>query len=218
MDINENIEIEFIESVRKKNAGDCAYRKYLLGFSVVFVVSLIIGFLVSLSTQSVVSDELRAQMSGHFTDVFKGCSLPADYFTVIISSSSADLRYLLLIFTSGFTFFCKYATGAMIAFRAFSIGFSSEFLFISLKDGIIGLEHPALSLAVFLASEILIAMLLIYLSVKSTLFGYDFRRLRGRKSLIIRSPVIYRYVFLFLTAIGFVISVNAIYCALSSLI
>ncbi|MBQ8389341.1 MAG: hypothetical protein IJX46_10500 [Clostridia bacterium] len=164
------------------------------------------------------SDDLKARTASHFTDVFAGCSKPADYFTVIITSSSADLRYFLLIFTSGFTFFCKYATGAMVAFKAFAVGFSSEFLFLSLKDGIISLNHPSLSFLAFVAAELLIACVIVYLSVKATLFGYDFRKLRGRKSLMLRSPTIYRYVFLFLTAIGFVIAVNAAYCGLSALI
>lgn len=213
-----DIELDFIDNIKNKNRENRAYLRYLIGFSVVFCVSLVAGIIVSLATKNAVSDDLKARTVSHFTDVFVGCSKPADYFTVIITSSSADLRYFLLIFTSGFTFFCKYATGAMVAFKAFAVGFSSEFLFLSLKDGIISLNHPSLSFLAFVAAELLIACVIVYLSVKATLFGYDFRKLRGRKSLMLRSPTIYRYVFLFLTAIGFVIAVNAAYCGLSALI
>ena len=218
VEINENIDIEFIENIQKNNRSGRVHRKFMCVFGAIFTVSLVFGFLISISAQRAISEELRVQMADHFTNVFEGCSAPADYITVIITSSTADLRYVLLIFTAGFTFFCKYATGAMIAIRAFSIGFCSEFLIISLREGIIDLDHPVVSFAIFLLSELLIAALLVYLSVKSTIFGYDFRRLRGRKSLILRSPVIYRYIFLFSTAIGYSISVNAAYCALSSLI
>lgn len=213
-----DIELSFINNIKSKNRENRAYLRYFIGFSVVFAASLIVGIVASLATQNVVSDDLKARMVHHFTDVFSGCSKPADYFTVIITSSSADLRYLLLILTSGFTFFCKYATGAMVAFKAFAMGFSSEFLFLSLKKGLISLNHPALSFVLFSAAELLIVCVVVYLSVKATLFSYDFRRLRGCKRLILRSPIIYRYIFLFLTAIGFVIAVNAAYCGLSALI
>ena len=213
-----DIELYFIDNIKNKNRENRAYLRYLIGFSAVFAVSLISGIIASLVTQKAVSDDLKTRVVCHFTDVFAGCSKPVDYFTVIITSSSADLRYLLLICTSGFTFFCKYATGAMVAFKAFSMGFSSEFLFLSLKKGLISLTSPALSFILFVAAELMIVCVVVYLSTKATLFSYDFRKLRGCKKMILRSPIIYRYIFLFLTAIGFVITVNAAYCGLSVLI
>jgi hypothetical protein len=215
---NENIEIDFIEAIRKKNNPRRAYKKHMAIFLAIFVASLIGGLLLSFMTRKTVSDELKGQISKHFLNVFDGCSKHTDYLTVIISSSSADLRYLLLVFTSGFTFFCKYAAAAMVAIRAFSVGMSIEFLFCVLNDGIITLRHPSLSFFLFTVFKILTAGFIIYLSVKSILFGYDFRRLRGRRSLILRSPVIYSHIFLFLTAVGFIIVVNSAYCAFSSLI
>ena len=169
-------------------------------------------------TGPAISDAMKIQISSHFTEIFDGCRNPTDYFAVIISSSSADFRYLILIFAAGFTYFCKYATAAMIGIRAFTLGYSLEFLASAIDRDIIHLRLPALSFVLFLISEIILLALIIYLSVKATFFGDDFRRLRGRRSLILRSPVIYKYIFLFLTAIGLVIIINAGYCSLAAIL
>ena len=216
MDNNE-IEIDFLDKVRKKNTPRATSKRFLIGFFAIFAISTMLGGLFCRMTDPVVSDRMKSQIVSHFCDVFSGCETPTDYFTVIISCASSDLRYLLIIFTAGFTYFCKYAAGAMVGVRAFTVGFCSQFLLLSLKNGIIDLKHPFLSIALFFICEFLVLALIIYLSVKATLFGDDFRRLRGRRSLMLRSPVIYRYIFLFLTAIGLIIAVNAGYCWLSSL-
>lgn len=215
---NNGIEVRFLESVRKKNTTKHTSKKFFVAFFFVFLIAMILGSAFCKVSGSSVSESMKSQMADHFANVFRGCETPTDYFTVIITCASSDFRYLLIIFTAGFTYFCKYATGTMIGVRAFTLGFCSEFLHSSIKSGILALSFPYLSFLTFVACELLILALIIYLSVKATLFGDDFRRLRGRRSLILRSPVIYRYIFLFLTAIGLIIIINAAYCWLSSLL
>ncbi len=217
MDNNE-IEIKFLDRVRRKNAPRASSRRFLIGFFVLFAISAVLGAVFCRITEPKVSEHMKDQIISHFCEAFSGCETPTDYFTVIISCASADLRYLLVIFTAGFTYFCKYAAGAMVCARAFTVGFSSEFLLLSLRNGIISLKYPLVYFALFVFCELFVLALIIYLAVKATLFGDDFRRLRGRRSLMLRSPVIYRYIFLFLTAIGLIIAVNAGYCFAVSLI
>ncbi len=217
MEKNE-IEIEFFDRVRRRNAPKASQKRFFISFFIIFLLALVFGGIFCHMSVRAVSNDMKKQIISHFCDVFLGCETLADYFAVIISCAGPDLRYLLLIFTAGFTYFCKYAAGAMVAVRAFTVGFCSEFLLLCLKDDIISLKYPFLSFALFAASEICMLALIMYLSVKAVLFGDDFRRLRGRRSLMLRSPVIYRYIFLFLTAIGFVIIINAAYCFISSLI
>ena len=215
---NNEIDIQFVHKVKKRNTGEYVFLKFFTGFFVIFLISIILGILFCKATVKGVSDTMKQQISGHFKDVFCGCETMSDYFSVIISASSADFRYLVLIFTAGFTFFCKYATAAMIAVRAFTVGFSSEFIISAVQTNAIEFSAPWIYITLFTTSRLLVLALIVYLSIKATVFGDDFRRLRWRKSLILRSPVIYRYIFLFLTALGLVIIFNAGYCFLSSLI
>ena len=215
MDTNE-IEIKFLEQIKAKNRKNTVLGKFFLGFSIIFFISLLLGFLFCKIASASVSDEMKIKIASHFSEIFKGCKSPTDYFAVIISASSADFRYLVLIFASGFTYFCKYATAAMVGVRAFTLGYSLEFFAASIKYDFLSLRHPWISFLLFLASKSVVLALIIYLSVKATFFGEDFRRLRGRRSLILRSPVIYRYIFLFLTALGMIIIINAGYCILAA--
>ena len=217
MDTKESVEIGFLNGTHKIYDSKRISRRFLAGFSAIFAAAFFLGTFFCKKVAGGISDSMSPQIASHFSGIFSGCQSPTDYFTVIISASSADLRSLVLIFASGFTYFCKYATGAMLAFRAFTLGFSFEFLAFSLKRSSVVLDHPLLSMMIFLSCELMIAALIVYLSVKSVFFGDDFRRLRGRKSLILRSPIIYRYIFLFLTAFGLVIAVNSAYCAISAL-
>ncbi len=217
MDTNE-IEVKFLDKIRKNSNSKHISGKFFIGFSIVFLIALVLGIAFCRITGATISDAMKIQLASHFTEVFDGCTNATDYFTVIITASSADFRYLVLIFAAGFTYFCKYASAVMIGVRAFTLGYCSEFLMNVIKQELIYLKFPSLSFTLFLISELLILALIIYLSVKATFFGDDFRRLRGRRSLMLRSPVIYKYIFLFLTALGLVIIINAGYCSISSMI
>ena len=216
MNEKETIDVQFLDKV-KKNSNKNVSLRYFLSFGAVFFVAFVLGTTFCRATRESVSDIIKKQIAEHFLNVFHGCKTLTDYFTVIITCAASDIRYLVLIFTAGFTYFCKYATGIMIGVRAFSVGYSLDFLFYSISKKSLTLSHPGLSVSTFFICEILVAFLFIYISVKSVFFGDDFRRLRGRRSLILKSPIIYRHIFLLLTAIGFAIIVNAGYCALSSI-
>ena len=216
MNEKEIIDVQFIDRIQKNSQKNISL-KYFCVFFAVFLAAFVLGLLFCRPTRDSVSEDIKKQVAEHFLNIFHGCKRPTDYCTVIISCAAPDIRYLVLIFTAGFTYFCKYATGIIIGVRAFTVGYSIDFLFYSLDQKTIDLPHPGLSVAIFFACEGLISLLFVYISVKSVFFGDDFRRLRGRRSLILKSPVIYRQIFLLLTAIGFTIIVNAGYCAIASI-
>ena len=216
MNVKENIDVQFVDKV-KKNSTKNIPLIYFCGFFTVFFVAFIFGIVFCRSTRDSVSEVMKNQIAEHFSGVFRGCETATDYCIVIITSAASDIRYLVLIFTAGFTYFCKYAAGVMVAARAFTFGYSLDFLLYSLKKKSLTLLHPGLSVAIFFICELLVTLLFIYISVKSVFFGDDFRRLRGRRSLMLKSPIIYRHIFLLLTTMGFTIIVNAGYCLLSSI-
>ena len=216
MDTNE-IEVKFFSKIKKNNDPKYILKKVFFTFSLILCASLVLGMLFCKISVSSVSDAMKIQIASHFIDVFDGCRNPTDYFAVIITASNADFRYLVLVFTVGFTYFCKYAAFALVGVRGFSVGYSIAFLFMAIKEEALCLRYPSVAFLLFLFSKIILLILLVYLAVKASLFCDDFHKLRGRKSLMLRSPVIYRYAFFFLTALGFVIIVNAGYCVLFSI-
>jgi uncharacterized membrane protein len=85
------------------------------------------------------------------------------------------------------------------------------------KNGNISLSLPNITVYIFAITEITIALFIIFLSTKSLVFSYDFRKLRGRRMLIMRSPAIYKYLILYLTAFGLMILINICSCVVSML-
>ena len=148
--------------------------------------------------------------------MFVGCKNISDYFSVVFVSAATDIRYLILIFAMGFTYLCGIASSAFVVCRGFTLGFSINFLYNAVKIGEIKLKNPMNSVYVFAATELAIAIFIIFLSTRSLIFSYDFRKLRGRRSLMVRSPALYKYLILYLTAFGLMILINLFGCIVSA--
>ena len=146
MDANE-IEVKFLSKIRKNNDPKFISGKVFLIFGFVLAVSLILGIGFFKISGEAISDAMKMQIASHFSDIFKGCRNPTDYFAVIITASSADFRYLVLIFAAGFTYFCKYASFAFIGIRGFTVGYSLGFLGMAIKEEFIRLKHPKIGRA-----------------------------------------------------------------------
>ncbi len=211
---------EFIEDLPRRNRASYSFIKIIGRYSLIFALSLIAGMLVCYSGVLPLPKDSGAaeDISNCFKNVFAGCDSCQDYFTVIISASAPDIRYLIFTFAAGFTYFCSVATSAFIICRGFTVGFSLWFLIEAARAGSLTLPHPASAAVIFAVTELVLAGVMIWLSTKSLMFGYDFRRLRGRKSLIVRSPIIYLYMLLYLTAFGLILIINTSSCFISMLV
>jgi len=207
---------EFLGALPRRNSSAYVFFRVGFGYVLIFSASLALGMLFfSFFSTDVLSDSgIAAKVVYHFQGVFDGCRSFKDYFTVIITSSAPDLRVLFLLFASGFTYFCGIATYAFTVCRAFTVGFSLKYLILMCDAHF---EDRSV-IIVFIAFELLSSVLLIFLSTKSQIFAYDFRRIRGRKSRIIASPTIYLYMLLYLTAFGLVFIINSASCFTSLLL
>ena len=133
----------------------------------------------------------------------------------MISASASDIRYLLLIFASGFTYFCGVADSVFIISKGFTVGFSLQYLISLTQKSQTLLQNPKAAVATFALSEIILSLFMVFLASKALIFAYEFRKLRGRKSQIIKSPLIYRYMLLCATAFGLILTINVLSCIAS---
>ncbi len=211
---------EFIEDLPRRNRASYSFFRIIARYSLIFALSFVAGMLVCHSGVLTLSEgsSVPLDIANSFKNVFAGCESCKDYFTVIITASAPDIRYLIFTFAAGFTYFCSVATSAFIICRGFTVGFSLCFLIGAAKFGSVTLLHPISAAVIFAVTELVLAGVMIWLSTKSLIFGYDFRRLRGRKSRIVRSPIIYLYMLLYLTAFGLILIINTSSCFVSMLI
>ncbi len=218
--VEDRIAPDFLSDIPKKNTPYYTLVKIFFRYAALFVLAFSSGVLFCLSGFGSLeaNEEIHIKISEHFTNVFVGCESIRDYFLVIFASSATDIRYLVLIFAAGFTYFCGIASSAFIVCRGVTLGFSISFLYESVKSQKVSLSYPNAALAIFSVTELAIALFIIFLSTKSLVFSYDFKKLRGRRSLIMRSPTIYKYLIFYLTAFGLMILINIISCFISMLI
>lgn len=212
--MKENVVPEFIAGLPRKNKPGYPIAKAFWRYCLIFLIAFFAGMLFCTSgiASSAPEGELSQKIIGHFTDVFKGCSSCKHYFTVIISASTDDIRCLILLFAAGFTYFCAIASSALILCRGFTVGFSLQYLITVSSSGLIELPKAGAATLIFIITELTVALFLHWLAAKSLVFGYEFRKLRGRRSRILGSPIIYRYLFLYLTAFGCVLIINTLSC------
>lgn len=215
--MEENIIPEFLNDLPRRNKPSYPILRAILRYFLMFLLAFTAGMLISKATY-VENADTNKMISSHFTQVFRGCNGCKDYFTVIISASSSDIRYLLLLFTTGFTYFCAPATSVFLMCKGATLGFSLNYMLISARIGALSLPLPYLAATIFTAIEFITSLFMVWLGAKSLVFSYEFRKLRGRKRRILTSPVIYNYLLLYLTAFGLVLIINTVSCLLSLMI
>ncbi len=213
----EKIPTELFAALPRRNNESYTLLKVLLRYCVIFALAFTAGILFCRASADIFPD-MTSTIQRFFTDVFAGCESCRDYFTVIISASSPDIRCLILLFATGFTYFCGIATSTLVLCRGFAVGFSLQYLLFVIESGAVTLSHPTAAAVIFGVTELALAGVMIWLSTKSLIFGYDFRRLRGRRSRIVRSPIIYLYMLLYLTAFGLILIINTSSCFITMLI
>lgn len=218
--MKENVVPAFIGSLPRKNKPSYPILKAFWRYGLIFLIALGSGMLFCISSIDSFKpeSEMMQRIIGHFTNVFKGCSSCKHYFTVIISASADDIRCLILLFAAGFTYFCGIASSALVLCRGFTVGFSLQYLITASRSGILELPRATAAALLFIVTELILATFLHWLASKSLVFGYEFRKLRGRRSRILGSPIIYKYLLLYLTAFGCVLIINTLSCLASVII
>ena len=146
----------------------------------------------------------------HFDSVFVGCETFSDNLMTALVLSKVEIRYLILIFISGFTYFCFIASGFMMLGRGFLVGFSTSCLVY------LGRLYPetvgADAIGGFVIFHTLSSVILICLSVSAYIFSFDFRGIKRNHYVLRRAPTIYNYAFALILALGGLLMNGFFYC------
>ena len=161
---------------------------------------------------------LNDSVSAHFGGIFDGCHGVFACVEVILASASTDIRAMLIIFAAGFTMFCPPALCILTVWRGFSLGFISAYLCTALSAGSIVLPGGPAAFLLFLAANGLLAAAFVHLSAQAVCFSHAYREICGRPRRIIRSPLLWQYLFRYLSMFGFVMLVHGAYALLCRLL
>lgn len=143
----------------------------------------------------------------HFDSVFVDCETVSDKLMTVLILSELEIRYLFLLFVSGFTYFCFIAAGGLMIARGFLLGFSSSsvmFAFSVRREIVIA----------YLLFSIVSSLILVYLSASAYIFSFDFSEIKRNHTVLRRSPVVYKYFFSLILSMGGLLINNFLYCLL----
>lgn len=151
-------------------------------------------------------------IKNHFESIFVGSETFSDKLLTALILSEVEIRYLFLIFISGFTYFCVVASGFMMLARGFLVGFSTSCLIYLYRVYFEAVDRY--EVIIFVAFQIVSSIILICLSVSAYIFSFDFSSIKRNNYVLRRSPVIYHYVFSFIITLGGLLINSFLYCLL----
>lgn len=207
----------FIGDLKRRNTPEYQRKRIAVRYSLIFIISVVAGLLFckGLTDMMPQDNPFYTLIRSGFGNILKDSSGFRDGFSRIIKASIRDIRDILILFLTGFTYFCGIASSAVIIVRGFASGFSVFLLWYSVSKGALLLPHPVLSIALYCLSTLITVALLVFSATVSLVFEYEFKNLNNRKRLIVCSPLLYKYMLYYLTAFGAVILINTVNSLLS---
>lgn len=167
--------------IRRKTVNPIKF--YLIRFSILFIsvfcITLIICNFFVLSPENTVSDAIKSYLKNPFSS----CVYTRDYISAVFDMASPDMFQLAILLILGFTMLCSPSCGAVIIYRAVSIGLCTSYLHSYLLVKSSGAAEIALAW-IFVAAYILSSFVIcafsaatcsLSLEIKSTFSG-GFRR------------------------------------------
>ena len=188
------------------------FAKLLLGYVALYVLSFALGGLVFYLLDAKNSLVLNARIISYFNTEFLVTDSIFDKINLLVDISGTDITYLILLFIAGFTMLTGVIVSLSLVFRGFCFGFSVSYFIFAIKCNYLLLPNNNLSFIVFSFVGALSTSIMIYFSVKTTCFSYDFRALDGITRKIIKSKALYAQLYRFLIAFGALLILNLIRC------
>ena len=206
-ELNEN---KLRRSIKIKNTTSYIRGTVALKFLVFLIIGIIIGGAFFGSPYIDKSSFNTDAIDKHFESVFVDCETFSEMLLTVLILSELEIRYLFLIFISGFTYFCFVASGFMMLGRGFMFGFSSSciiFMYSEASSSVTGAV-----LVSYLLFNVISLFILISLSVAAYIFSFDFRKIKRNHFVLRRAPIIYKYSFSLIIALGALLINNFMYC------
>ena len=210
------VERKFSSMISKRNSDSYPVTKSKFYFFLILLIGFLLGVAVfHVSSNNSFSTNL-SPVEKHLKYIFSLSDNFADRFIDVIKLSELELCHVFFIFISGFTYFCFIASGAIIFAKGFMLGVSTSYLML-ISSPIHSINAIAFGLIFFL-SKFIICIITTTLASKTYIFSYDFRVIKQNCSILRRASVTYKFVFLFIKALGGCLLLNFIYCALIKLL
>lgn len=209
--MQQTLENKFTSMIAKRNSPKYISKKSRLSFSLLFLVGFAAGILVfSFGISDGYISVCPDYINKHFSSIFVECDTFSGYISHLLKVSGNDLKHLLLVFVSGFTYFCFIAVSAISFAKGFTLSFSVSYMIAASSS--IDTVDVCIGPALFFFVKLITSIILINLSVRSYIFSYDFRSIKQNCSILRRSPYTYRYVLAFISAVGYSLLINLVYC------
>lgn len=200
-------EIRFSKIISRRNTE--RYKKYKVSsrFTALFILGVAIGISYAIVSFNTKPHDINA-IARHSASIFSDCSQLSDYSLDILKASRNDIRYLFYIFISGFTYFCFLASGLIVFSKGMIFGYSAAYLLL------LAHHFPKINTFTFLfiLYSGITSVIVITLSSVAYLFSYEFRAIKRNRSVLMRAPITYRFIFSLIWSLGGLLTANMLYC------
>ncbi len=203
-------ETKFKKIIGRRNTLTYINYKVAVRFIVLFIVGLSLGIVAFFSEYRIDGTFDYGVLNDHFESIFVKCETISDYSVSILFASEKDIRYIIFIFISGFTYFCFIASGAIVFSKGFIVGFASAYIVLVKK--ISPDLFPDIFVLIFIFINLTISAIIIHLATKGYIFSYEFRAIKKNHSILRRAPITYRYIASLILALGGILIFNLLYC------
>ena len=195
---------------QKFKAKNYVCAKLILFYTLLYTASFVFGCFLLHFIDVASNSGFNSSIVEYFSVSFSNCESVFDYASLLLLASRNDIYCLAAIFSASFTMLSGIIISSILFFRGFSLGFSSSYLVLALKEHYISIDHPYISIILYYFTSAIIAAVLIVFSVKSLSFCNDFKALCGNARKIFRSQSLYSHIYYFIFAIGTFLMINLI--------
>lgn len=201
------IEQKYAKIIARKNTDFYTQQKAIISFVILILLGITIGVAVYDTIYRDRSGNINVIVN-YFRNGYINCNSFNDWFSLVINFSKSDIRILLFVFISGFTYFCLLAAGLMTVSEGFLVGFTALYLFEGCSIQSSDINPLCL---IFVISKLIICCVITYMGASSYIFSYKFRDIKTNCSILRRASITYRYIFIFVYSLGSILIINFAY-------
>lgn len=214
--MSNTLECRFSAMINKRNSAAYPLEKAKFSFFFLFLFGCVLGaviFNIGFDNSELYNSE---PITVHIQKIITSGASYTDLLSKAIKLSKTDLSHVFFVFISGFTYFCFFASGAIVFAKGFMLGFSLAFL-IPQYDSI-PFTVPLIYIVVYCITKLISSVITALLAAETYVFSYDFRIIKQNCSILRRASVTYKFAFVFIKALGGCLLSNLLYCILIKLL
>lgn len=208
--MSNTLERKFSAMINKRNSAAYPLEKAKFSFFFLLFFGCILGaviFIIGFDNSELYNSE---PITDHIQNIITAGSSRSALLINAIKLSKTDLSHVLFIFISGFTYFCFFASGAIVFAKGFMLGFSLAFL-IPIYDSV-PLTAPVIYVVVYCITKLMSSVITVLLAAETYVFSYEFRIIKQNCSILRRASVTYKFAFVFIKVLGGCLLSNLLYC------